>query len=60
MGNDYQNCTVTMNLQAQAVQAKNNPVPLTGTVLDVKGWPGTVPAATATPAPTASPAGGGE
>lgn len=60
MGNDYQNCTVTMNLQAQAVQAKNNPVPLTGTVLDVKGWPGTVPAPTATPAPTVSPAGGGE
>lgn len=39
MGNDYQSCTVTMTVEAQAVQVKNNPVPLTGTILDVAGWP---------------------
>lgn len=39
MGNEYQNCTVTLSLQAQAVQVKNNPIPAGGTVLDVQGWP---------------------
>ena len=39
MGNEYQNCTVTLNIQAQAVQVKNNPIPVDGTVLDVQGWP---------------------
>ncbi len=40
MGNEYQNCTVTLSIQAQAVQVKNNPMPADGTVLDVQGWPG--------------------
>ena len=39
MGNEYQNCTVTLSIQAQAVQVKNNPIPLNGSVLDVQGWP---------------------
>lgn len=39
MGNEYQNCTVTLSIQAQAVQVKNNPIPAGGTVLDVQGWP---------------------
>lgn len=37
MGNEYQNCTVNINIYAQAVQtANNNPE---GGVTDVKGWP---------------------
>lgn len=37
MGNEYQNCTVNININAQAVQtANNNPE---GGVTDVKGWP---------------------
>lgn len=39
MGNEYQNCTVTLSIQAQAVQVKNNPIPAGGTVLNVQGWP---------------------
>jgi predicted ribosomally synthesized peptide with SipW-like signal peptide len=39
MGNDYQNCTVTLSLHAQAVQMKNNPIPAGGSILDVQGWP---------------------
>ena len=37
MGNEYQNCTVNINIYAQAVQtANNNPE---GGVTEVKGWP---------------------
>ena len=39
MGNAYQNCTVDIDIEAQAVQVKNNPIPAGGTVLDVQGWP---------------------
>ena len=39
MGNEYQGCTVTVSIQAQAVQAKNNEIPVGGSILDVKGWP---------------------
>lgn len=39
MGNEYQNCKVSIQIQAQAVQTANNPVPKGGSVLDVKGWP---------------------
>ena len=39
MGNAYQNCTVAIDIEAQAVQVKNNPIPAGGTVLDVQGWP---------------------
>lgn len=38
MGNEYQNSTLTVKVEAQAVQAKNN-VPESGSVLDVAGWP---------------------
>ena len=37
MGNEYQGCTVTVSIQAQAVQAKNNEIPVGGNILDV--WP---------------------
>lgn len=39
MGNEYQNCTVYIDVTAQAVQAANNPIPENGDVTDVKGWP---------------------
>ena len=39
MGNEYQGCTVTVSIQAQAVQAKNNEIPVGGSILDVNGWP---------------------
>lgn len=39
MGNEYQNCTVTVDVIAQAVQVKNNPIPAGGSVTDVPGWP---------------------
>lgn len=60
MGDPYQGCTVEMKIEAQAVQSKNNPVPENGSVLDVKGWPGTAlpeesPQPTVTPT---APAGG--
>lgn len=38
MGNEYQGCTVTVSIQAQAVQAKNNLAP-GGDVTQVAGWP---------------------
>jgi len=38
MGNEYQNSTLTVKVEAQAVQAKNN-MPESGSVLDVAGWP---------------------
>ena len=38
MNNPYQECTVTVNVKAYAVQSKNN-MPKSGNVLDVEGWP---------------------
>ena len=58
MGNEYQGCTVTVSIQAQAVQAKNNEIPVGGSILDVNGWPGEVPPTPTpevTPEPTPSP-----
>jgi len=38
MPNEYQNCTVTIDVSAQATQVKNNPVPEAGYTAIV-GWP---------------------
>ena len=38
MPNEYQNCTVTINVSAQATQVKNKPVPEAGYTAIV-GWP---------------------
>ena len=38
MGNEYQNCEVSINVIAQAVQTANN-TPADGDVLKVAGWP---------------------
>ncbi len=38
MGNEYQNCSVSIIVVAQAVQAANN-MPESGNVLEVAGWP---------------------
>lgn len=38
MGNEYQKSVLTIKVEAQAVQAKNN-IPDSGSVLDVAGWP---------------------
>jgi len=35
MGNEYQNCTVSVDVSAQAVQVANNGAD----VLEAKGWP---------------------
>ncbi len=40
MGNEYQNCTAYIKIEAEAVQTANNPIPDGGTVRDVAGWPG--------------------
>ena len=40
MSNEYQNCTVYIDVAAEAVQTANNPIPDGGDVTDVKGWPG--------------------
>lgn len=39
MGNEYQNCTVRIDVSAQAVQTANNPIPAGGNVTDIPGWP---------------------
>lgn len=39
MTNEYQGCTIEINVSAQAVQSANNPIPDGGDVTDVKGWP---------------------
>ncbi len=41
MGNEYQNSTVYVTVEAEAVQTANNPIPAGGTVRDVAGWPNT-------------------
>ena len=38
MGNEYQNESATVTIQAQAVQKANNPMPEEG-IFGVKGWP---------------------
>lgn len=39
MSNEYQDCDVEIDVVAQAVQSKNNPIPSEGTILDITGWP---------------------
>ena len=39
LGNEYQNCTATIDVTAEAVQTVNNPIPAGGTVEDIPGWP---------------------
>ena len=39
LGNEYQNCTATIDVTAEAVQTVNNPIPADGTVEDIPGWP---------------------
>lgn len=39
MGNEYQNCTAKIIINAQAVQTANNPIPEDGSIKDIKGWP---------------------
>lgn len=39
MGNEYQNCTANILINAQAVQSANNAIPDGGNVADVDGWP---------------------
>lgn len=39
VGNDYENCKVVITVSAQAVQVKNNPIPVDGAVMDITGWP---------------------
>lgn len=41
MGNEYQGCRVMIDIDAQAVQTANNPIPDGGDVTGVKGWPET-------------------
>lgn len=41
MGNEYQNCTVNITVNAEAVQTANN-IPEDGNVTNVKGWPDTI------------------
>ena len=38
MGNEYQNCTANIIINAYAVQTANNPIPDGGSVIDIKGW----------------------
>ena len=39
MGNEYQNCRIEIDIDAQAVQTANNPIPAGGNVSDIPGWP---------------------
>ena len=39
MGNAYQGCKLHVNVSAQAVQSKNNPMPASGNPADIPGWP---------------------
>ncbi len=39
MGNEYQNCTATVDVSAQAVQVANNPLPESGIHAEISGWP---------------------
>ena len=39
LGNDYQGCTVYIDVIAEAVQFANNPLPDSGRLEDIPGWP---------------------
>lgn len=39
MDNDYMECKVELTVKAEAVQAKNNPIPEGKAVYDIPGWP---------------------
>jgi len=39
MGNEFQGATILVDVAAQAVQSKNNPIPEGKTVTDIPGWP---------------------
>ena len=39
MGNEYQNCRISIDVAANAVQTANNPIPDGGDVTDIQGWP---------------------
>jgi len=39
MGNAYQGAVIHVDVTAQAVQSKNNPIPDGGDVTDLAGWP---------------------
>lgn len=39
MDNTYENCRVSVDVTAQAVQTANNPIPAGGNVSDIPGWP---------------------
>ena len=39
MDNTYQDCKVTIDIHAEAVQYANNPIPEGGDVRDISGWP---------------------
>ena len=39
MDNTYQNCKITIDINAQAVQTANNPIPEGGDVTMIPGWP---------------------
>ena len=39
MDNDYQNATIEINVEAQAVQSANNAPTVAGDVTTVQGWP---------------------
>lgn len=39
IANEYQGCKVKLDIDAQAVQVKNNPIPDNGSILDIVGWP---------------------
>lgn len=41
IGNEYQNCTILIDVSAEAVQVANNPIPAASgsNVTDIKGWP---------------------
>ena len=39
LGNEYQGCTVYIDVTAEAVQLANNPLPESGRHEDIPGWP---------------------
>lgn len=39
IANEYQGCKVKLDIDAQAVQVKNNPIPDNGSILEIVGWP---------------------
>lgn len=43
LGNEYQGSKVYIDVQAQAVQYANNPIPDGGTHADIDGWPSLTP-----------------